>query len=205
MQNPYELLGLTPDATESELREAYTRLRDKYKEERFLPGEEGNNAAIKLNELEDAWKEISEALSRRNFSSDYDYIARLIKEKNYDEAQRQLDGISERNAKWHFYQSQVYYYREWLVECRKQLSIAIDLDPDNAQYKTAMEKLNTIMGNSKADPHSFSDGDDIDAARANANRARQEEMAGAGNALSNCCTAYCLTSLCCDCMQCCCR
>ena len=59
MKNPYEVLGLSKDAAESELKERYESLAAKYREDRFLPGEEGNEAAFKLNELEDAWREIS--------------------------------------------------------------------------------------------------------------------------------------------------
>lgn len=208
MKNPYEVLGLTADATESELRERYETLAAKYKEDRFLSGEAGNEAAMKLNELEDAWREISRDIDARRYSDDYSRIADLIKSKKYDEAQDVLDSITNRGAQWHFYQSQVYYYREWLTECRKQLSIAIEMDPDNEKYKTAMAKLDTVMGNGKADPkkmHSDLEGDDIDMARAQSGQAHYDESVAAGNALSNCCTAYCLTSMCCDAMSCCCR
>ena len=208
MKNPYEVLGLTADATESELRERYETLAAKYKEDRFLSGEAGNEAAMKLNELEDAWREISRDIDARRYSDDYSRIADLIKSKKYDEAQDVLDSITNREAQWHFYQSQVYYYREWLTECRKQLSIAIEMDPDNEKYKTAMAKLDTVMGNGKADPkkmHSDLEGDDIDMARAQSGQAHYDESVAAGNALSNCCTAYCLTSMCCDAMSCCCR
>lgn len=208
MKNPYEILGLTADAAENELRERYEALVAKYKEDRFLPGEAGNEAAMKLNELEDAWREISRDIEARRYSDDYSRIEDFIKSKKYDQAQDALDAITNRGAQWHFYQSQVYYYREWLTECRKQLSIAIDMDPDNEKYKTAMTKLDRVMGNGKADPkkmYSDMEGDDIDMARAQSERAKYEEQAAAGNALSNCCTAYCLTSMCCDAMSCCCR
>ena len=209
MKDCYEILGLSKDATEEELKNRYEQLRAKYKEDRFLPGEEGNEAAKKLNELEDAWLEISRDVENRRYSDDYDRIEALIKEKKYDDAQSALDAVTERNAKWHYYQSQVYYYREWLTESRKQLTLAIEGDPDNAKYKTALEKLDAVMGNGKADPkkvnNSDASGDDIDKARENADRARYEEANATGNALSNCCAAYCITSMCCDAMSCCCR
>ena len=51
MKDCYEILGLSKDATEEELKNRYEQLRAKYKEDRFLPGEEVNEAARKLNEL----------------------------------------------------------------------------------------------------------------------------------------------------------
>lgn len=205
MKNPYEMLGLTPDASEEELRARYEQLVAKYKDERFLPGEAGNQAAEKLNDVEDAWREIMRDIEARKYSNDYDRIAALIKQKNYNAAQDALDAIADRGAQWHFYQSQVYYYREWLTECRKHLTMAIDLDPNNEKYRTALSRLDTVMGNGKADPknvHSQS-GDDIDMARQQTQNGSDDIYRG--NALSNCCTTYCLASMCCDTLSCCCR
>ena len=205
MKDPYELLGLTRDTDENLLKERYEQLVAKYKEDRFLPGEEGNAAAEKLNEIQEAWRDISRDPAARRYSSDYDRIADLIKNKKYDDAQDALDAVSERGAQWHFYQSQVYYYREWLTECRKHLTMAIDLDPNNEKYRTALSRLDTVMGNGKADPknvHSQS-GDDIDMARQQTQNGSDDIYRG--NALSNCCTTYCLASMCCDTLSCCCR
>ena len=205
MKDPYELLGLTRDTDENLLKERYEQLVAKYKEDRFLPGEEGNAAAEKLNEIQEAWRDISRDPAARRYSSDYDRIADLIKSKKYDDAQDALDAVSERGAQWHFYQSQVYYYREWLTECRKHLTMAIDLDPNNEKYRTALSRLDTVMGNGKADPknvHSQS-GDDIDMARQQTQNGSDDIYRG--NALSNCCTTYCLASMCCDTLSCCCR
>ena len=81
MKNPYEILGLTSDASEEELRARYEQLVAKYKDERFLPGEAGNQAAEKLNDVEDAWREIMRDIEARKYSNDYDRIAALIKQK----------------------------------------------------------------------------------------------------------------------------
>jgi len=203
MKDPYIVFGLTQEASESELRERYEALKAEYKEKRFLPGDEGNDAARKLTELEEAWAVISKKLEQNSFRDDYEYIDGLIKQKKYDDAQKALDGITDRTAKWHFLQSKVYYYREWLTESRKQLQVALEMDPGNEQYKTALEKMDMKMGNAKANQSEIH-GDDIDAARATADRERNYESSEM-NTLSNCCTAYCCTSLCCDAMTCCCR
>ena len=204
MRDPYVVLGLTQEATEEQLTERYESLKAKYKEERFQPGELGNIAAKNLNELEEAWAIISQRIKKSKYESDFAYIDGLIKQKKYDEAQSALDAVVDRTAQWHYFQSKVYYYREWLTESRKQLCVAIDMDPNNQQYKLALEKMDAVMGNSNANQSEIH-GDDIDRARENADRARNQEQMAAGNALSNCCTAYCCTSLCCDAMTCCCR
>ena len=49
--NLYELFGVTENVTDEELAAAYERLRAQYREERWLDGEAGNEAARKLTEL----------------------------------------------------------------------------------------------------------------------------------------------------------
>ena len=58
MKQYYELLGLTENATDEELETRYKLLREQYKEERWLDGEAGNNAAKALTKLDAAYKEI---------------------------------------------------------------------------------------------------------------------------------------------------
>ena len=43
--NAYEILGLTSSATRDEIDARYKELRDKYQRDRFLPGEEGEEAS----------------------------------------------------------------------------------------------------------------------------------------------------------------
>ena len=50
-KNPYLILGVSENATFAELQDAYTKLQNKYKAERFLEGEAGAEAIRKL-ELE---------------------------------------------------------------------------------------------------------------------------------------------------------
>ena len=50
----YDLLGLTEDATDEEIKERYTELKKKYNEDRWLDGEAGNEAARMLGKLDAA-------------------------------------------------------------------------------------------------------------------------------------------------------
>ena len=102
-----------------------------------------------------------------------------------------------REGEWHYFQSIVYYKREWLTESKKQLEAAVECDPGNQKYKTALEKLNIVIGNAQTDPRTL--GRDTIAGGDDPNLAAQQQ----GDFLSSCCLAYCLTSLCCDCTRCC--
>ena len=84
MKDPYSVLGLTPDASEEELKAKYEALKAEYGEQRFKAGEEGNEGAKKLTELEAAWSLISSDLSKKEAKEkfgdgDYGEIDDLIK------------------------------------------------------------------------------------------------------------------------------
>lgn len=144
-----EILGLSDGATEEEIQQAYSTLKAKYMEERFLDGEAGNNAAKMLGKIETARDELiaelNEQVKSENGSSEtgdaYANVEQLIKDGNLQEAQRALDAFNERNAEWHYLQSVVFYRKNWVNESKKQLEIAMRLDAGNEKYKEAYKKL----------------------------------------------------------------
>lgn len=141
-----EILGLSEGATKEDIQSAYDTLRAKYLEERFMDGETGNNAAKMLTQLETAYsdlmRELSENAAAEDGESSFTRVEELIKEGNIAEAQRVLDGFNERGGRWHYLQSVVFYRKNWLNESKKQLEIAIQLEPDNDKYKDTYKKLN---------------------------------------------------------------
>lgn len=201
VKEPYKVLGLDKDAPAEQLEAKYNELKAIYGEQRFLAGEEGNEGARKLMELEEAWSMIKSDLDRleakEKFGGDFGQIDNLIKSGKYDEAQAALDEITDRNAEWHYFQSIVFYKRDWLTESRKQLEQAIELDPRNDKYKTALDKLKMVMGSADVNPQTLG-------GQPNGQAMPQQDpgMMG-GNCLANCCCAYCLTDCCCNLMQCC--
>lgn len=203
VKDPYKVLGLGEDSTPEELEAKYNELKGIYGEQRFLAGEEGNEGARKLMELEEAWGLVKAGLDKKNakekFGGDYGQIDNLIKSGKYDDAQAALDGITDRSAEWHYFQSIVFYKRDWLTESRKQLEQAVEMDPNNTKYKTALEKLKMVMGSPDVNPQTMGNPN-----MGNAQMPQQDPNAAmGGNCLANCCCAYCLTDCCCNMMQCC--
>ncbi len=149
-----ELLGLTEGATEEEIKEAYSMLRAKYLEDRFKDGEEGNEAARMLTKLDAAYSELmSELAEDQNSESggtSFEKVEELIRSGDIQEAQRVLDSFNERSARWHYLQSVVFYKKSWMNESKKQLEIAMQLEPDNQKYKETYRKLSErISGDAK--------------------------------------------------------
>lgn len=140
-----ELFGLNENATKDDIKAAYEQLREKYLEERFSDGEKGNNAAKMLTQIEVAYNELLNELDERAASDDggssFARVEELIKSGDIQEAQRILDGFNERGGRWHYLQSVIFYRKNWINESKKQLEIAIQLEPDNEKYKEAYRKL----------------------------------------------------------------
>lgn len=141
-----ELFGLTENATKEDIKSAYETLRAKYLEERFMDGETGNNAARMLTKIDVAYNELlsefTETRAPEDGDSAYARVEELIKAGDVQEAQRVLDSFNERGAQWHYFQSVVFYRKNWMNESKKQLEIALQLDSENEKYKEAYRKLN---------------------------------------------------------------
>ena len=156
----YKIFNLEENATLDELRSAYNSLKAIYSEERFLPGEKGNEAANKLTELESSYKIlegefINVAATQINntvASVDFAAIARLIEVGNYNAAQTMLDDITYHTAEWHYTQAMLYYIRDWILESKTQLEMALSKEPFNHKYLTALERLRFILGNPNTNP-----------------------------------------------------
>ena len=153
----YNIFGLTAGASQQEVDEAFFRLKAQYSEDRFKEGEEGNIASRKLMELENAYAEYRDGLNTKetagadNFTyggaaEDYAHIDLLIKEGKLEEAQKLLDDMSNRCGEWHYLQAIVFYKRSWFGESRKQLQLALALEPGNPKYRAAAEKMELFLG-----------------------------------------------------------
>lgn len=157
-----EILGLDDSATREDIEEAYNKLREKYREERFLDGEAGNEAARMLTKIETAYTELiaelAEESSGENGGTSFGKVEELIKSGDLQEAQRVLDAFNERGAYWHYLQSVIFYRKNWINESKKQLEIAMHLEPDNEKYKDAYKKLNDKMMSDSANNASGNQG-----------------------------------------------
>ncbi len=202
MRNPYEVLGVSQNASMEEITAKYQQLKTEYGEARFSAGEEGNVAARKLTEIEAAYADIrsersyQEATSQTsNSSGDFAGVESAIRAGDLEKAQMLLDVVTDRTAEWHYLQSYVYYRKNWMNESKKQLEIAVSMDGANPKYQKALQDLNRKM---QADQQRvFTSG----------NAAYGSQPYGApngqmgGDTLSNCCTTY----LCCQALNCFCR
>ena len=206
MKEYYELLGLEETATDEEIFNRYQELKAKYNEDRWLDGEAGNEAARMLTKLDVAYNEIT--LSRKEQEKNtegknsFEEVAELLKANKLAEAQTMLDEFNERPAEWHYLQAVVYYKKNWTNDSKKQLEIAMQMDPDNQKYRAAYGKMNAKNEYQQQQAYQQQQQQNP---YANGAPMHDEQMGG-GNACSDCiscCYTYlcvnCLFNLCCGC------
>ena len=200
--NAYEILGLPTNASMEQVEACYRELRAQYQRDRFLPGEEGEEACERLQQIEVAYRDIltsrEEQNQSRDFFDDNDYtqIQELISTGRLEEAQALLDERSVRDAEWHYIQSILFYKRNWFLESKKQLELACQMDPNNARYRQSLEKLTRILASNTISP------DQMRTTSRPTNDNYSNMGAGNGTCTGSSCGDCLLCNACCNCMQC---
>ena len=195
MDEYYKILGVRPDADDAAIEEAYQKLKAKYSKDRFLEGEAGNEAAKNLSKLEEAYDEITSArkssYENKSGMGVYEDIAAAIKNGDINHAQELLEGISYKDAEWHYYESVVFYKKNWMNESKNQLELALKMDPENEKYKKSYEKLKAKMNFSEKQFHSGN----YNANNNGADGYSQKQMGG--DTCMDMCATYCCMELMC--------
>ena len=202
-KDPYIVLGLKNDATQEQVENAYRTLRRKYEELRFSEGEEGAQASRALGELDRAYADCLDDLRKRVYvaggASQYGAAEELIRQGKLDEAQQKLDSAETRDAEWHYLQAIIYYKRNWHVESKKQLEIALTLDPNNEKYKRSYAKLNNMLNNAGAGNAGQSqNANPYGQQQQRGGYARPQQTDAGADTAATCCNT-CSTLICCDC------
>ena len=199
MQEYYKILGVSENASIEEIENAYNTLKKQYSNDRFLEGEAGNQAAKNLTKLENAYNEIMNNKNGGDLFDDntsYEQVEKFIRDGDLNRAQDALDGFSSRDAEWHYFQSVIFYKKNWKNESLKQLEIAMNMDPSNDKYSSAYAKLKNKMN---ADANAFRSGNAHYGADGNPETNRQ--MGGTNDCFTFCATWCCMDMLCSICCQ----
>ena len=155
MTNPYEVLGVGRNATDEEIKNAYKNLARKYHPDNYADNPLSDLAEEKMKEINEAYDAIME--QRRggsNAGSGGSYsgsssgvfadVRNYINQNRLEEAREILDGVplSNRNAEWYFLNGMVLYRKGWYDDAFTSVSNACRMDPNNIEYRNALNKIN---------------------------------------------------------------
>ena len=164
MKDPYSVLGVSPSATDEEIKNAYRNLARKYHPDNYDDDNPLKDLANeKMQEINAAYDEILAARARGDrqsgsaggFYNDYTNsgsrtgvyaeIRQKINAKKFGEAERMVADIpiSDRTAEWHYLNSVLLMRRGNVNDAMRELEMACSMEPGNMEYQKAKEMFNT--------------------------------------------------------------
>lgn len=154
MQNPYEVLGIQPTATDDEVKVAYRELAKKYHPDNYSNNPLSDLAEEKMQEINEAYDAIIRMRRQggsagghtgyqNSGASRYTDIRNLIRTGRTIDAEALLDGVPapSRDGEWYFLKGSVLYKKGWLEDAYSHFSTAARMDPTNIEYRQAFDQL----------------------------------------------------------------
>ncbi|HIS75571.1 MAG TPA: DnaJ domain-containing protein [Candidatus Merdivicinus excrementipullorum] len=219
--DPYKVLGVSPNASEEEVKSAYRQLVKKYHPDNYADSPLADLANEKMQEVNEAYDMVMNRLraggqngsSQQNagyaggnpyggqqagygYNGGYGYggqasgqqsdIRRLIQQNRLVEAEELLDGIpvKNRDGEWYFLKGTIFFQRGWLDDAMNHFSTACRLNPNNPEYRAAMNRMMWQQQGNMGSPNgSYRTGPDM-----------------AGMNACNCCSNLICADCCCECM-----
>lgn len=162
MRDPYSVLGVSPGASDDEVKRAYRELARKYHPDNYQDNPLADLAEEKMKEVNEAYDAITrqrsgggnyqsggtayqsqsgyQAQDHQRAGADpfFAKVRQCIQVGNLDAAERMLtQEAAVKNAEWYFLMGAVCYRRGWLDEARQNYQMAAQMEPGNMEYRQA--------------------------------------------------------------------
>ena len=193
--NPYEVLGVSENASQEEIKAAYRELVKKYHPDKYQNNPLADLAEEKLREVNQAY----EMLQRNGNSGQGTYnggynngnqssaspqfaaIRREIDANNLGAAEAMLSRINMRNAEWVFLSGMVSYKKGWYDDAVSKVQQAANMDPNNNEYRMILNQMMSMGGGFR-------------------NAAAGRGYSSTNDVFCQALQCYCCADACCDCI-----
>ena len=157
MRDPYSVLGVSPQASEDEIKKAYRTLAKKYHPDNYANTEFSDIAGEKMKEINEAYDEIlrrraeggSTAQSQSGQGTSYQNarVRQLIAAGRLGEAEVILDGEQNRDAEWHYLKGLCAMYRRSYHDAARFFTTAHQMAPNNGEYANMYRRFQGAQQN----------------------------------------------------------
>lgn len=152
IDDPYKVLGVSPDASDEEIKKAYRRLAKEYHPDRN-PGDK--EAAKKMQQINDAYDRIKNPEKARTSQQSYGYQSyeqptgdqyqrgayQYIRFGKYREALNILASVKDRNARWYYLSALANDGLGNQVTALEHIRRAVSMEPDNPEYMRVLDAI----------------------------------------------------------------
>lgn len=166
MTDPYQVLGVSRDASNDEIKKAYRKLSRKYHPDANINNPNKEAAEAKFKEVQAAYNQImnerehgtsgqtyggygSYGNQQQNQQGQYQdegtlkfrAAANYINAGSYTEALHVLDSISNRNAQWYYLSALANARMGSNINAKEHARHAVEMEPNNVQYRQLLNQL----------------------------------------------------------------
>lgn len=155
MKNPYEVLGVRQGASEEEIKKAYRELVKKYHPDQYRDNPLEPLAEEKLKEINEAYNYLVknknngaagyyEDDSSNGYSSGSDEFSQVrayINSGSIAQAEQLLNSIQDKSAEWYYLNGLISMRKGWYSQGYSSIQQAVNMDPDNFEYRATLNKL----------------------------------------------------------------
>ena len=170
MNDPYSVLGVSPSASDDDVKKAYRELARKYHPDNYHDNPLADLASEKMKEINEAYDTITKSresggsysggsayqsqgyqqnysgYSGRRYNSSanasYASIRSLINSNQLDQAMALLNSMSPHDAEWNYLMGSIYWRRGWMDEASRYFRTAASMEPSNIEYRNAVQYMN---------------------------------------------------------------
>ena len=158
--NPYEVLGVSRNASIDEIKKAYRELSRKYHPDSYVGNPLSSLAEEKFEQVQEAYDAImKEKNGDYNYASNYNNngynngdsgemaeVYNLLGRRSYSQALRLLDSMPNRNAKWYYYSAIAQVGLGNNLRGMEYARMAVSMEPNNVEYQNLVNRL-SFQGN----------------------------------------------------------
>ena len=160
MNDPYNTLGVNSNATDDEIKKAYRELARKYHPDNYHENPLADLAQEKMKEINEAYNTITRMREGNGggyqpgsgysgatyASAEGAKVRSAINAGDIRLAEELLRAFPARNAEWNFLMGSVCYRKGWLNDALEYYRTAVNMEPNNPEYRQALAFMNQNGG-----------------------------------------------------------